>query len=491
MINSVVEAVANMAASVPDKMCMIDELGEYTYGMVYDNIKKICCMLEREYSIKSGDTVVVECNQKAVFVQIDLACEWLGAVFVPVENKVVDEKIHDVVNEVEAVLFISENEHSVDVKSLLYAEIEAYCKKMHIWEKEPDLPNGDELAEILFTTGTTGTPKGIMLTHKNNVAIAENIIYGTQMKKDSVELIPLPISHSHGLRTCYANLVNGSTIILTEGVTRVKSIFEMIEKYGISALDLSPSAARVLIKLSKGALANYKDQIDFVQIGTAMLDEELKKQLCELLSKSRLYNFYGSTESGRVCVFDFNLEQGKSGCIGHPAKNARFVITDENRNEIESSTENMGLLAIAGAMNMKGYYKNQELTDSIMRNGYIFTNDMGYIDESGCVYVMGRADDVINYRGIKISPEEIEGPARKFPGLVDCACVPLADAMCGQVPKLFVVMESGAETTQKEITEFLREYLEDNRMPKRIRFIDSIPRTANGKILRKKLIEIG
>lgn len=491
MINSVVEAVANMAASVPDKMCMIDELGEYTYGMVYDNIKKICCMLEREYSIKSGDTVVVECNQKAVFLQIDMACEWLGAVFVPVENKVVDEKIHDVVNEVEAALFISENEHPVDVKSLLYAEIEAYCKKMHIWEKEPDLPNGDEVAEILFTTGTTGTPKGIMLTHKNNVAIAENIIYGTQMKKDSVELIPLPISHSHGLRTCYANLVNGSTIILTEGVTRVKSIFEMIEKYGISALDLSPSAARVLIKLSKGALANYKDQIDFVQIGTAMLDEELKKQLCELLSKSRLYNFYGSTESGRVCVFDFNLEQGKSGCIGHPAKNARFVITDENRNEIESSTENMGLLAIAGAMNMKGYYKNQELTDSIMRNGYIFTNDMGYIDESGCVYVMGRADDVINYRGIKISPEEIEGPARKFPGLVDCACVPLADAMCGQVPKLFVVMESGAETTQKEITEFLREYLEDNRMPKRIRFIDSIPRTANGKILRKKLIEIG
>ena len=491
MINSVVEAVANMAASVPDKMCMIDELGEYTYGMVYDNIKKICCMLEREYSIKSGDTVVVECNQKAVFLQIDMACEWLGAFFVPVENKVVDEKIHDVVNEVEAALFISENEHSVDVKSLLYADIEAYCKEMHIWEKEPDLPNGDEVAEILFTTGTTGTPKGIMLTHKNNVAIAENIIYGTQMKKDSVELIPLPISHSHGLRTCYANLVNGSTIILTDGVTRVKSIFEMIEKYGISALDLSPSAARVLIKLSKGALANYKDQIDFVQIGTAMLDEELKKQLCELLSKSRLYNFYGSTESGRVCVLDFNLEQGKSGCIGHPAKNARFVITDENRNEIESSAENMGLLAIAGAMNMKGYYKNQELTDSIMRNGYIFTNDMGYIDESGCVYVMGRADDVINYRGIKISPEEIEGPARKFPGLVDCACVPLADAMCGQVPKLFVVMESGTETTQKEITEFLREYLEDNRIPKRIQFIDSIPRTANGKILRKKLIEIG
>ena len=310
------------------------------------------------------------------------------------------------------------------------------------------------------------------------------------MKKDNVELVPLPISHSHGLRTCYANLVNGGTVVLTDGVTRVKHIFELIDKYKITALDLSPSAARVLIKLSKGALSNYKEQIDFVQIGTAMLDEELKEQLCTLLAESRLYNFYGSTESGRVCVLDFNLEKGKSGCIGHPAKNAKFIITDENRNEIESSSENMGLLAIAGAMNMKGYYKNQELTDSIMKDGYIFTNDMGYIDESGSVYVMGRADDVINYRGIKISPEEIEAPARRFPGLVDCACVPQEDPMCGQVPKLFVVMEDGVEASQKDVIAFLKEHLEENRMPKRVLFIEEIPKTSNGKILRKKLLEI-
>lgn len=480
----------SMARSMPEKMCMIDDTGDYTYGDVYENVKKICCLLESKYSIIKGDTIVVECNQKAKYLEIALACEWIGAIFVPVENKVVDDKIQDVIHEVEASLFISENEHSVNIENIVYNQIYQVCNDNTVWSNECRLPDSNDVAEILFTTGTTGTPKGIVLTNKNDVAIAENIIYGTKMKKDNVELVPLPISHSHGLRTCYANLVNGGTVVLTDGVTRVKHIFELIDKYKITALDLSPSAARVLIKLSKGALSDYKEQIDFVQIGTAMLDEELKEQLCTLLCDSRLYNFYGSTESGRVCVLDFNLEQGKSGCIGHPARNAQFIITDENRNEIESSSDNMGLLAIAGPMNMKGYYKNQELTDSIMRDGYIFTNDMGYIDESGCVYVMGRADDVINYRGIKISPEEIEAPARKFPALVDCACVPQKDAMCGQVPKLFVVMEEGTETTQKEIITFLKEHLEENRMPKKIVFIEEIPRTSNGKILRKQLLEL-
>lgn len=480
----------SMARSMPEKMCMIDDTGDYTYGDVYENVKKICCLLESKYSIIKGDTIVVECNQKAKYLEIALACEWIGAIFVPVENKVVDDKIQDVIHEVEASLFISENEHSVNIENIVYNQIYQVCNDNTVWSNECRLPDSNDVAEILFTTGTTGTPKGIVLTNKNDVAIAENIIYGTKMKKDNVELVPLPISHSHGLRTCYANLVNGSTVVFTDGVTKVKHIFELIDKYKITALDLSPSAARVLIKLSKGALSNYKEQIDFVQIGTAMLDEELKEQLCTLLAESRLYNFYGSTESGRVCVLDFNLEKGKSGCIGHPAKNAKFIITDENRNEIESSSENMGLLAIAGAMNMKGYYKNQELTDSIMKDGYIFTNDMGYIDESGSVYVMGRADDVINYRGIKISPEEIEAPARRFPGLVDCACVPQEDPMCGQVPKLFVVMEDGVEASQKDVIAFLKEHLEENRMPKRVLFIEEIPKTSNGKILRKKLLEI-
>lgn len=490
MFGSIVEALRKNAQCSPNKLCFVDASGEYTYREVEWEIDKLICLLYEKYFIKKRNTIVVECNQQGVYLEIAMACQWLGVIFVPVEHNVAEERIRNVVKEVNASLIISDKIYESDVKSISYAELLEQCKNLKEYKKNEGYPEEEDVAEILFTTGTTGKPKGIVLTNINNVAIAENIICGTKMNENSVELVPLPLSHSHGLRTCYANIVNGSTIVLVDGVTRVKNIFDLINKYKITALDLSPSAARVLIKLSKGALKQYQDQIDFVQIGTAMLDEELKEQLCLLLEKSRLYNFYGSTEAGRVCVLDFKQYRGKGGCIGFPAKHASFVITDNERNIIESSSENMGLIAISGKMNMKMYFQEPELTQSIMKNGYIFTNDLGYIDQSGMVYVMGRADDVINYRGIKISPEEIEGPMRKYPGVLDCACIPEEDAMCGQVPKLFVVMESDREKNTSDLLTYLSLWLEENKLPKRIQYIDEIPRTSNGKILRKELAKL-
>ena len=180
--------------------------------------------------------------------------------------------------------------------------------------------------------------------------------------------------------------------------------------------------------------------------------------------------------------------RGYSNCIGRPSKNARFVITGENREVIESSKENMGLVAVAGPMNMQGYWRDEATTSTVKQGEFIYTNDIGYIDEEGLVYVLGRADDVINYQGIKIAPEDIEQGAMKFAGILDCACVPMADKICGQVPKLFIVVEDPENFQRKELVEFLSTELEANKMPKKIELIDSIPRTANGKVQRKKLI---
>lgn len=149
----------------------------------------------------------------------------------------------------------------------------------------------------------------------------------------------------------------------------------------------------------------------------------------------------------------------------------------------------MGLLATAGAMNMKGYWKQPELTAQVMRGGYVYTNDLGYIDPDGYVYMQGRKDDIINYKGIKIAPEEIEESARKFREVLDCACVPKADKLSGQVPKLFVVVRDKETFQKKELFDFLKNAVNANKMPKEIEVIDEIPRTYNGKVQRRKLVE--
>lgn len=141
----------------------------------------------------------------------------------------------------------------------------------------------------------------------------------------------------------------------------------------------------------------------------------------------------------------------QKGCIGKPAVNAHFIVVDENRKEIASSIDNLGFLASSGAINMKEYFKAPELTASTMSNGYVYTKDLGYIDEEGLVYMLGRKDDVINYGGIKISPEELEAIIVKNPIIKDCALIPVKDALTGQAPKLLIVLQKkmAANTTLK------------------------------------------
>ena len=489
MFQSIVSAVASYADRIPEKRCIIDNMGVHTYQEVWKDVE-YAASYYKDIGIEKGNCVIVECTQDARFLVCDLACQLAGCIFVPIEHRALQERCRDITEDVGAKLLVYESDYDVPIKKTSMSSLFENRKESPGLFPVQEI-NPDDVAEILYTTGTTGKPKGIVITNLNNVAIAENVVYGTEMSKDSVELVPLPLNHSHGLRSCYAHLINGSTTVLFEGVTKVKDIFEAIDRYGITAMDLSPSAAKVLLKLSKGNFVKYRDQIEYIQIGTAALDEDIKKQLCEMFHKSRLYNFYGSTESGRSCVLDFNREQGKIGCIGIPSKHVKFIITDENRNIFTSSADRMGLIATAGIMNMKGYWKDEWETEKVMQDGYIYTNDLGYIDADGSVYMLGRADDVINYKGIKIAPEEIEAYAVKYENVLDCACVPVKDTMCGQIPCLFLVVQDKGKFDKRKCMDFLTTVLDADKIPRKIEIVDQIPRTANGKIQRKKMLDMG
>lgn len=483
-MNSMVEVLAQHAETEPNNLFVTDSYGfEYTYSEAWRCVRRFAYFLKFSAGVKSGEKVMVECNQDAFFILIDLACNLIGVVFVPVENGASSDRKKSIFEETEAKAWFSKTEKLNYVASYLYADIMASEEEL----TDYSFQSGDTVAEILYTTGTTGKSKGIVISNSANVALAENIKFGVKMNPGNTELIPIPISHSHGIRCCYANLLNGGTIVLADGLLKVKAAFELIDKYKVTALDISPSAAQLLIKISKGKFWEYGARMDYIQIGTAALPEQLKEQLIAELPDVRLYNFYGSTESGRSCVLEFSSVLGKKNCIGKPTKNSEILFTDDSHEFIDASESNPGLLASRGKMNMNGYWKNPELTEEIMRDNCVFTNDLGYMDSEGYVYVIGRKDDVINYNGIKIAPEEIEQIACDFDGVKDCACVPMADSIAGQVPKLFIEVENAQTFDMKSYLDFLYKRLDSNKVPKRVDIIDHIPRTANGKIKRKEL----
>lgn len=485
-MNSMVEVLADYAEKRPDILfCADNQKNEYTYGETWKKVKSAAQALKHNYGIEQNQKILVECNQDADYLIVDFACELIGAVFVPIENNASYDRKRSICEEVEGSLWIYKSGPLDFVKSIHYDVLLEPVEELF----EYTFPKETSVAEILYTTGTTGKSKGIVISHRANIAVAENIMYGVEMKAGNVEFIPIPISHSHGIRCCYANLLNGGSIILIDGLMRIKNVFQLLDQYKVTAMDISPSAAALLIKVSKGAFWNYGKKLDYIQIGTASLSENLKEQLVSELEGVRLYNFYGSTESGRSCVLNFSDEKGRINCIGKPTKNAEIVFTDENRNIIKTSSDKLGLLASKGPMNMDCYWNNPELTNEILKDNYIYTSDLGYIDDEGYIYVLGRKGDVINYNGIKIAPEEIEEIANKYSGIRDSACVPMQDAVMGQIPKLYVSLTNpNDEFDTKAFIGFLTEHLDGNKLPKRIEVIDEIPRSFNGKILRKELV---
>lgn len=490
MFDSIVEAVFHHAQTAPDRLCLADDNGSVSYSEYARRISRMAGVLA-DSGVRAGDRVVVEASQSIDYLSVELALHRMGAVFVPLEHNCAATKLMAIAERVQAALIVAckteglEGRPALSLESLCARAEKAEPFEMKTW------PDAGTVCEILFSTGTTGKEKGIVLTHQNDIALAGNVICGVEMAVDNVEMIPSPMNHSHGLRRYYANMVNGSAVVLLGSVMNMRKFMANMDEYGVNALDLVPAALTAVLKLSRGRLADYRDRLRYIQFGAAPMPDADRQEICRLLPKTRLYNFYGSTESGCVALYNFNVPDAKPNCIGRPAKNARLFFVDDERREICTDADHTGLLASAGAMNMLGYWQDAAETARAMADGVIYSNDEAYLDPDGDIILLGRRGDVINVGGNKVAPDEIEDAAMGFEGVADCGAIPVSDPQRGQTPKLFVQAKPGCSVDPAALRAFLAGKLESYKVPLYIEMIDAIPRTYNGKLIRKALIAKG
>ena len=301
---SIVENLARNAMKNPDRLCLADENMALTYKQVWDAVAGLAMELDRR-GVSREKCVVVECDQSVNYMIWEFATQLLKGIFVPLEKNAAIPRILEITGETDAVLHVSYRQipELGDLPHMDIKEATAFalgCERDGVFYgsiddlEVVDFPKAEDVSEILFSTGTTGKSKGIVLTHGNDVAIAENVCFGVKMKPDNVEMIPMPTSHSHGLRRTYANMANGSTVIFVDNLMLLKKVFAMMDEYKVTSMDLSPSMLGIIFKLSKDRLGNYADVMDYIQLGSAPLSEEDKNHLSRILPKTRLYNFYGS-----------------------------------------------------------------------------------------------------------------------------------------------------------------------------------------------------
>ncbi|MCR5579368.1 MAG: acyl--CoA ligase [Prevotella sp.] len=332
----------------------------------------------------------------------------------------------------------------------------------------------ENIADILYTTGTTGKSKGVMISHQTIIADAENLISGQGFTHDLAFIVNGPLNHIGSLSKIYPVIMLGATLILVDGMKDLNAFWKAFDYPALKvATFLVPASIRILIQFSPEQLAAYAEKIDFIETGAAAISQADMETLCRLLPKSRLYNTYASTETGIISTYNFNDGKCVAGCLGRPMPHSQVFITSE------------GHIACKGDTLMSGYVGDPERTATVLRDGVVYTSDIGRIDEKGMLHLSGREDDVINVGGFKVAPTEVEDAAMAFPDIQDCICISVEHKIMGRALKLLVVMKDGRVLNKRALAQFLKNKLETYKIPTLYEQTETVKRTFNGKLDRK------
>lgn len=481
-MRSIVKSIYEHSQNYPDKTAIIALDYTVDYSTLWKMISGMSTILKKN-GLKEGQRVILEAHHTVEFMVMCYGIHLAGGVHVPVEHLAPADRVSDISKEIDPSMVLT-GEHPLEHFGLTVMEL------LDVECEEPVFPREDMLQEILFTTGTTGKSKGVMITHygQMNMCVSQNAVLDYSI--DNVWLIPTPMNHAAGLRKTHMSMVRGSSVLLMNGFTNLKLFFQNIEEYGVTSIYLPPSGVHYVLMLAGKKLAKYDEQLDFLYSSSSALPGGDKEKLISLLPTVRKFDAYGGSEVGAVCYIDYNAHRDDTKCVGKANPGVDIYIVDEHYNRMEdASAENPGIIAIKSNTVTAGYWNEPEMTANTIQDGVIYMTDLGYID-NGYLYLVGRRDDVINVGGLKIAPTEVEDIAMRHAMVNECVCIPYEDKIYGRVVKMLVKLNDGFELNADELASYLEEKLEAYKIPKYFETIDEIPRTFNGKIDRKNIIKM-
>lgn len=480
---TVVNHIRLYAKRCPDKAAIISDL-TLSYRELYDKISAKAAFF-RSLGIGKGSHVVSVARPDSNYIVGMYAVLGLGAVHIPVENSIPSNRMLEIARAVDADFIISDEDPKSEINWICMSspEISASCG-----EFEP-VGISDDCSEIVFTTGTTGKSKGVMLSSHCLDVYLDTMNPSFGLTENSVFLLTTPLNHVGGMHRIHQCMAAGSTIVLMNGIRDVKAFFRNIDKYGVTHTYLPPASVKLLITLAKKELARLDGIIQFIYTASAPFPVADIEMLMRLMPHTHLHQGYGSSETGSVCNCRYNAPGESPDCLGKPYSCVEVVLHDENGNPIEEAYQ-PGYIRSRSGMNMLGYYKEPELTASVLKDGFVYSSDLMFFDDRGNLHFAGRSDDVINVKGFKVAPTEVENLAQKHPSVFECVCIPYDDRVYGRVVKMLVHLNEGYELNREDITQFLAERLEAYKLPKYIEQVDEILKTPNGKILRKEIIKM-
>jgi acyl-CoA synthetase (AMP-forming)/AMP-acid ligase II len=342
------------------------------------------------------------------------------------------------------------------------------------------------VAVLPYSSGTTGLPKGVMLTHYNIVSNVRQCLATEQLTSDAVSLCVLPFFHIYGMTV----LLSTGVALGTTGVVmprfEVEQMLHLVGKHGMSNLYLAPPAIL--------AMANVPDPSRFdtsslrlVWSGAAPLPPEVAQRVKSIYG-CLVAQGYGLTETSPAANAN-PLDSVKLESCGPPVADTFEKIVSLDTGE-ELSAGEAGELVVKGPQVMKGYWKRpEETSECLSEDGWLRTGDIGHLDEDGYLYLLERKKEMIKYKGYQVAPAELEAVLFEHPAVLDAAVIPKPHLEGGEIPKAFIVLREGFQASPEELMAFVAERVAPYKKIREVEYLTEIPKTASGKILRRDLIE--
>ena len=475
--------ISRHAIETPDKVALVEGDFQVTYAQLMARIEQTARAL-LALGLKPGDRIVLAAQKELSFVYHYFAAHLLGVVNVVVDVASPRDRLDYIIDVVKpSALFSSglEGVNGVPCYSFNRPESDDVQSVDLTW---PTVDVND-VADVMFTTGTTGVPKGVCLTHANIAGSASNTNGFIGTCSDDIEALALPLSHSFGLGRLRCVLMAGATLVLVGNFANLKSFFSVLDAWHVTGFGMVPAVWQYIKRLSGRRIARFAEQLKYIEIGSAALPIEDKRLLMEIFPNTRLCMHYGLTEASRAMFTEFHANAGNLETVGRPASSlVEASIRDDDGNPVANGVD--GEICVRGNMVTRSYFKPQDNAGSFYGD-WFRTGDWGHRDDEGNFYLTGRKKELINVGGEKVSPATIEDAIRSL-GIADCACIAVSDpnGVLGEVPKAFL-QKGDNQVTIEDIKQQLTQLLPPHEIPVEWEWVDSIPRTSSGKIQRLKL----
>lgn len=479
----VLTGIIRSAVESPDKIALVQGTERVSYAQLVDNIHAAAAYLH-SLGLQAGDRILLSAQKELEFVYLYFGAHSIGVVNVVVDSASPRERLDYIMGVVKpSAVFGTDRSHHRDHRCVAFDDV--VLDEYRDATLPPVSVSATDVADVMFTTGTTGAPKGVCLSHDNIAGSASNTNGFIGTCASDVEALALPLSHSFGLGRLRCVLTVGATLVLVGNFANLKSFFTVLEQEQVTGFGMVPAAWQYIKRLSGKRIAKFADQLRYIEIGSAAMPMDDKLLLMELFPTTRLCMHYGLTEASRAMFTEFHSATALDS-VGRPSSSqVEVCVLDENGAPVADGTD--GEICVRGNMVLDTYFLPQDNVGAFFGD-WFRTGDWGHRDSDGNYYLTGRKKEMINVGGENVSPAAIEQAILSL-GVADCACVGVPDpqGVLGEVPKAYLVKGGTASLEIEDIKTRLAALLPPHEVPVQWEWVEQIPRTSSGKIQRLKL----